>query len=168
MSKFDLFKINMFLRLYAWIKIPLIGFCSPKLMELTDSRLVLKLPLGYRTRNHLKSMYFGALAIGAEMSIVLIAVLKIKDHTDAGGDRIDFVFKDFKIDFLKRPDGHVHFISDYVKAAVAQISEAKDSLDRINKTMTGYAVVPSIDPNERVAEYTLTLSVKRRPSKKQK
>lgn len=165
MSKFDLFKINMFLRLYAWVKIPLIGFCSPKLVELTDTRLALKIPLGYRTRNHLKSMYFGALAIGAEMSIVLIAVLKIKEHTDAGGDRIDFVFKDFKIDFIKRPDGDVHFISDDIKTVVAQIAEAKDSLDRINKTMKGYAVVPSINPNERVAEFELTLSVKRRPKK---
>jgi hypothetical protein len=165
MSKFDLFKINLFLRLYVWIKIPLIGFCSPKLVALTDSRLALKIPLGYRTRNHLKSMYFGALAIGAEMSIVLIAVLKIKEHTDRGGDRIDFVFKDFKIDFLKRPDGDVHFISDDIKTVVEQIAESATSLERINKTMTGYAVVPSIDPNERVAEYVLTLSVKRRPKK---
>ncbi len=165
MSKFEFFKINVFLRVYTWIKIPLIGFCSPKLMELTDRRLVLKIPLGYRTRNHLKSMYFGALAIGAEMSIVLIAILKIKEHTDAGGDRIDFVFKDFKIDFLKRPDGDVHFISDDIQTVVAQVGEAKNSLERINKTMKGYAVVPSIDPNERVAEFELTLSLKRRPKK---
>ncbi len=165
MSKFEFFKINVFLRVYTWIKIPLIGFCSPKLMELTDRRLVLKIPLGYRTRNHLKSMYFGALAIGAEMSIVLIAILKIKEHTDAGGDRIDFVFKDFKIDFLKRPDGDVHFISDDIQTVVAQVGEAKNSLERINKTMKGYAVVPSIDPNERVAEFELTLSLKRRPQK---
>jgi hypothetical protein len=165
MSKFEFFKINVFLRVYTWIKIPLIGFCSPKLMELTDRRLVLKIPLGYRTRNHLKSMYFGALAIGAEMSIVLIAILKIKEHTDAGGDRIDFVFKDFKIDFLKRPDGDVHFISDDIQTVVAQVGEAKNSLERINKTMKGYAVVPSIDPNERVAEFELTLSLKRRPRK---
>lgn len=165
MSKFDLFKINLFLRIYAWIKIPLIGFCSPKLMELTEDRLVLKIPLGYRTRNHLKSMYFGALAIGAEMAIVLIAVLKIKEHTDAGGDQIDFVFKDFKIDFLKRPDGDVHFVSDDIKTVVDQIAEAKTSVERINKTMKGYAVVPSVDPNERVAEFELTLSVKRRPRK---
>lgn len=165
MSKFDLFKINVFLRIYAWIKIPLIGFCSPKVMEIGDSRLVLKIPLGYKTRNHLKSMYFGALAIGAEMSIVIIAVLKIKEHTDAGGDRIDFVFKDFKIDFLKRPDGDVHFISEDIKTVVNQIGEAKNSLERINKTMKGYAVVPAIDPHERVAEYELTLSVKRRPKK---
>ena len=165
MTKFEFFKINVFLRVYTWIKIPLIGFCSPKLMELTDRRLVLKIPLGYRTRNHLKSMYFGALAIGAEMSIVLIAILKIKEHTDAGGDRIDFVFKDFKIDFLKRPDGDVHFISDDIQTVVAQVGEAKNSLERINKTMKGYAVVPSIDPNERVAEFELTLSLKRRPQK---
>ena len=166
MSKFEMFKINLFLRLYAWIKIPLIGFCSPSLVELTDTRLALKIPLGYRTRNHLKSMYFGALAIGAEMSIVLIAVLKIKEHTDGGGDRIDFVFKDFKINFLKRPDGDVHFISDEIKTVVDQISEAKNSTERINRTMKGYAVVPSINPLERVAEFELTLSVKRKVSQK--
>lgn len=165
MSKFEKFKNNLFLTLYAWAKIPLIGFCSPRLIESEGERTVLKIPLGYRTRNHLNAMYFGALAIGAELCIAMLAVKKIKEHTDSGGDRIDFVFKDFSAEFLKRADGDVYFICEEAKTVVAQINEAKTSTERINKTMKAYAIVPSVSETEKVATFTLTLSVKRRIKK---
>ena len=66
---------------------------------------------------------------------------------------------------MKRPDGDVHFISDEIKTVVDQINESKDSLERIHKTMKGYALVPSVSVTEKVAEFELTLSVKRRPKK---
>lgn len=165
MSNFEKFKFNIFLTLFAWFKIPLIGFCRPCLIERTDQKVVLKVPLGYKTRNHLKSMYFGALAIGSELCIAMLAVQKIKEHMNAGGDRIDFLFKDYKAQFLKRAEGDVHFICEEVPTVIAQIEEAKKSEERINRTMKAYAVVPSIDPYDRVAEFELTLSVKRRVRK---
>lgn len=151
--------------LYAWTKIPLIGFCSPRLIEADGARTVLKIPLGYRTRNHLHAMYFGALAIGSELCIAMLAVKKIKEHTDAGGDRIDFLFKDYKAEFLKRAEGDVHFICDEAQVVVDQIEAAKKTEDRINRTMKAYAIVPSVSMTERVAEFELTLSVKRRVKK---
>jgi hypothetical protein len=165
MSKIQNFKENLFLNLFAWFKIPLIGFCSPKIIEATANRTVLKIPLGYRTRNHLNSMYFGALTIGAELCVASLAVKKIKEHTDSGGDRIDFVFKDFKADFLKRADGDVHFICDEVQMVVDQINSAKTSTERINRTMSAYAIVPSLSETEKVATFLVTLSVKRKVKK---
>lgn len=152
--------------LFAWFKIPLIGFCSPRIVDRDDKKVVLKVSLGYKTRNHLKAMYFGALAIGSELCIAMLAVQKIKEHMDAGGDRIDFLFKDYKANFLKRAEGDVHFVCEEVQTVMAQIEEAKTSEERINRTMKAYAVVPSIDPQDRVAEFELTLSVKRRAKKK--
>lgn len=151
--------------LYAWTKIPLIGFCGPRLIEADGSRTVLKIPLGYKTKNHLNAMYFGALAIGSELCIAMLAVKKIKEHTDAGGDRIDFLFKDYKAEFLKRAEGDVHFICEEAQVVVDQINAAKTTDERLNRTMKAYAIVPSISATERVAEFELTLSVKRRAKK---
>ncbi len=158
MNKMKMFKDNLFLSLYAWTKIPLIGFCSPKVIEASDQRTILKVNLGFRTKNHLGAMYFGALAIGSELCIAMLAVKKIKES----GERIDFLFKDYKADFLKRAEGDVHFICDEAQVVVDQINEAKNSSERINRTMTAYAIVPSVSVTEKVATFALTLSVKRR------
>ena len=157
-SGFQKWKNNLFLTLYAWTKIPLIGFTGPRVLESSHARTVLMVPLNYRTKNHLGAMYFGALAIGAELSIAMLAVKKIQES----GLRIDFLFKDFKAEFLKRAEGNVHFICDQAQTVVDQINEAKTSEDRINRTMKAYAIVPSKSETEHVAEFELTLSVKRR------
>lgn len=155
------FRDNLFLSLYAWTKIPLIGFCSPRVIEANEKRTVLKIALGYRTKNHLGAMYFGALAIGSELCIAMLAVKKIQES----GERIDFLFKDYKADFLKRAEGDVHFICEEAQTVVEQIAEAKNSTERINRTMKAYAIVPSVSPTEKVATFELTLSVKRRVKK---
>jgi hypothetical protein len=161
MSKLQNLKENLFLSLYAWTKIPLIGFCMPRVIEASSARTVLKIPLGYRTKNHLGAMYFGALAIGSELSIAMLAVKLIQES----GERIDFLFKDYKAEFLRRAEGDVHFICEEAQVVVDQINEAKNSTERINRTMTAYAIVPSVSPTEKVATFELTLSVKRREKK---
>lgn len=155
------FKNNLFLSLYAWTKIPLIGFCSPKVIETTSKRTELKIKLGFRTKNHLGAMYFGALAIGSELSIAMLAVKLIQES----GERIDFLFKDYKAQFLKRAEGDVHFICEEALTVVEQINEAKKSTERINRTMRAYAIVPSQSMTEKVATFELTLSVKKREKK---
>ncbi|MBY0555031.1 DUF4442 domain-containing protein [bacterium] len=161
MSKLQNFKENLFLSLYAWSKIPLIGFCTPRVIEANEQRTVLKVPLGYRTKNHLGAMYFGALAIGSELCIAMLAVKKIQES----GAKIDFLFKDYKAEFLKRAEGDVHFICEQAQVVVDQINEAKNSTERINRTMTAYAIVPSKSMTEKVATFELTLSVKNRQKK---
>ncbi len=152
------FKDTLFLTLYAWFKIPLIGFCAPQVIEASAARTVLKMKLGYRTKNHLGAMYFGALAIGSELCIAMLAVKKIS----ASGQKIDFLFKDYKAQFLKRAEGDVLFICDEAQIVVEQIAEAKNSTERINRTLSAYAIVPAISLTEKVATFELTLSVKRR------
>ncbi|MFN3696368.1 MAG: DUF4442 domain-containing protein [Pseudobdellovibrio sp.] len=161
MSRLQKFKNNLFLSMYAWTKIPLIGFCSPRVLEADGEKTVLKVPLNWRTKNHLGAMYFGALAIGAELCIAMLAVKKIQES----GQRIDFLFKDFKADFLKRAEGDVHFICEQAQTVIEQIESAKHSEERINRTMTAYAIVPSVSMTEKVATFELTLSVKRRVKK---
>lgn len=154
-------KITAFVNLYGLLKIPLVLFVSPRVVESTGTRFVLKVPLSYRTKNHLGSMYFGALGIGAELSIAAAAVLAINESKK----KIDFVFKDFSASYIKRAAGDVHFICDEVADVYSLIEEAKTNPERLERKLKGYAVVPKVDPNDKVMTFELTLSVRNRSLK---
>lgn len=154
-------KITLFVHLYGLLKIPLVLFVSPRIVEATNKRFVVKIPLGYRTKNHLNSMYFGAMGIGAELSVAAAAVVAITESKQ----KIDFVFKDFSAQYVKRADGDVHFICEEVEVVQALIEESKVNANRIERKMKGYAIVPKVSTTEPVMTYELTLSVRNRSLK---
>lgn len=143
----------------SFFKIPLLAFCTPRIIRLDEERSEVLVRLDFRTRNHLNVMYFGALAMGAELSIALQAIESIRQSKQ----KIDFIFKDFKSSFLKRADGHVHFICEDVAKVAGLIEQAAKSSERFEGTFTGYALVQG-NP-EPVMKYELTLSVKNRSRK---
>lgn len=156
-------KYTAFVNLYGWFRIPLIAFVSPRIREFDEKKCILEIPLGYRTKNHLGAMYFGALAIGAELSIAVAAVLAIQES----GERIDFVFKDFDAKFLKRAEGDVHFVSLEVDEVKKMIRDSVGVADRIERKFKGFAYVPGkektpIESAIPVMTYELTLSVRNR------
>lgn len=152
------FKLTTFINLYGLTKIPLVLFVNPRVVEFSEKRFVVKIPLNYRTKNHLNSMYFGALGIGAELSVAAAAVLKIAESKQ----KIDFVFKDFSGHYLKRAAGDVHFICEEVEVVQDLIEESKNNPERLERKMKGYAVVPSVSTTDPVMTYELTLSVRNR------
>lgn len=89
------FKANLALRLFAWRYIPVIGFCAPVIEEMNAKALRIRIPLGWRTRNHLGSMYFGALATGAD----LVGGLLVMEKGRARRKKVHFAFKDVQGSF---------------------------------------------------------------------
>lgn len=154
-------KMTAFLRMYTFTKIPLIWWIRPSVVEVSQDRSILKVPLSRKTRNHLHSMYFGAMAIGAEVCVALKAVTTIV----ASKKPVDFVFKDFKAEFLKRAEGDVHFIFEGARAVEELTQLAIQTGERQSKTFQGYAIVPEKDPNEKVMNFEVTLSLKLRQKK---
>jgi hypothetical protein len=150
-------KTTAFLNGISLIKLPLLAFISPKVVALTDKQSIVKVNLGWRTKNHLGVMYFGSLAMGAELSIALKALTEIQKSQK----KIDFLFKDFSCEFLKRADGDVHFICDEAEKVSQLIQEAAATNERTERKFTGHALVPSKSA-EPVMKYTLTLTVKNR------
>ncbi|MES2965624.1 MAG: DUF4442 domain-containing protein [Bdellovibrionota bacterium] len=138
-------------------KLPLLAFISPRVVKCTGPQSIVQVGLGFRTRNHLGVMYFGALAMGAELSIALKAVQEIQ----RSGQRIDFLFKNFKCEFHKRADGDVQFICDEAEAVAELIQTAATSPDRMERTFKGRAIVPS-KSQDSIMDYELTLTVKNR------
>lgn len=149
-------KITALINLFSIVKLPLLAFITPEFVEFSESKTVVRVRLGYRTRNHLKVMYFGALAMGAELSVAAAAV----DAIQKSGKRIDFLFKDFESQFLKRSDGNVLFICAEADKVRELISRAADSAERLEQKFSGYAIVEGKD--EPVMTYSLTLTVKNR------
>lgn len=152
----DRLKQTAMVNAYCLLKIPLLAFITPEFYDMTDEKSVIKVRLGYRTRNHLNSMYFGALSMGAELSVVAPSLRAI----EKSGKRIDFIFKDFEAQFLKRADGHILFTCSQAKEIVQLIEEAAQSSERLERKFDGVATVEG--KNEPVMTYRLTLSVRRR------
>ncbi|NOF59269.1 DUF4442 domain-containing protein, partial [Vibrio cholerae] len=61
-------KANLCLNLFGFFKVPLIWACRPKILSLNDQAVEVRIPLKRRNKNHLNSMYFGVLAVGADVA----------------------------------------------------------------------------------------------------
>ncbi len=153
---FDALKETLLLRSWSLLSVPMIFWTKPSILEISSEHIALKIPLMRRTRNHLKTMYFGTLAVGADCAGGYLAMKLIRNK----GYKISLVFKDMQANFLKRAEGDVHFIC-YDGAAITQaVEQAQQSKERVNLPVRIIATVPSKLGNEPVADFTLTLSLK--------
>ena len=79
------------MRAFGIMKVPLIWWCRPKVVSHTDDGIEVKIPLRFRTKNHLGSMYFGVLAVGADVTGGFLAM----DPIIKSGRKVALIFKDF-------------------------------------------------------------------------
>ena len=142
---------------FGLMRIPLIFFCRPKVVSISDTKLEVKIKLNRRTKNHLNSMYFGVLSVGADVTGGFLAMKLIRNNQS----RISLIFKDFHADFLKRAEGDVHFICEDGLAIKNLVEVVEQTGERQNLPLHITATVPSIS-NETVAEFILTLSLKKK------
>ena len=158
-----LFKIKFWetfrLRSFGAMKIPLLFWCLPTVTRLDDQGCAVRIRLTRRTRNHLGSMYFGALCIGADCAGGLIAYREI----EKSGKPVSLIFKDFRAEFLKRAEGHVEFSCDQGEEIRTLVQEVLSSADRREMPVRILARVPGgAQPDEVIARFELTLSLKNR------
>ncbi len=152
----DIRKAQRMLWLFGIFKIPMIGYVNPKIIEFTKTRMVVKVKLRRRTKNHLNSMYFGVLAVGADLSGAFQAFAVAEEK----GKKISLAFKDFQANFIKRPEGDVYFVSDAGDEIRACVNETIRTKQRVTKGIKVNAYTNYPANPELVAEFTLGLSVK--------
>ena len=143
--------------LFGLMRIPLIFFCRPKVVSISDTRLEVIIKLNRRTKNHLNSMYFGVLSVGADVTGGFLAMNLIRKNKS----RISLIFKDFYADFLKRAEGDVHFICEDGLAIQNLVEVTEQTGERQNLPVHITATVPSIS-DEPVVKFILTLSLKKK------
>ncbi len=149
-------KATLFLRTFGALKVPALNYVRPSVVRLTDRESEIKIPLNRRTKNHLGSMYFGVLAIGADCAGGLLAMKAIRDSKK----KVSLVFKGFKADFLKRPESDTHFLCRDGLSIKRLVKETIRTKKRVNHPITIMATSPKASGNEPVAKFELILSLK--------
>lgn len=149
---------TLYLRYFGLHKVPMLFFVRPKVVEWTDERVVIKIPLKRRTKNHLGSMYFAVLAAGADLAAGFLAVLSIRQR----GEAVSFVFKNVQAEFLKRAEGDVLFTCEEGVMVTDLVEKAIETGERVDLPVPVTATVPSKFGTEPVAKFILTLSLKRK------
>ena len=153
----NLTKANLYLKFFGLTKIPLLWFCRPKIINLDSNSVEIQIPLKHRTKNHLGSMYFGALSVGADITGGFLAMICIRKSKH----KVALIFKDFKADFLKRAEGDVHFRCNQGSNIVNLVEKTIESGERESMIVNIDAYVPSIS-DDIVAKFELTLSLKKK------
>lgn len=158
-----LFKETLGLRLFGIKNIPLLFICQPSVIKKTQTSCEVKIPLNYWTKNHLNCMYFGALAMGADLAGGLMAM----DLIQKSGKKVSLLFKDFHADYLKRAEGDVHFICEDGQTIEKAVQKTLDTGERTNTPLHIVATTPKVSGAEPVARFVLTLSLKAQGGKTQ-
>ena len=68
----------MFIRYFGWSKVPMIFYCRPSVVDISAKSVTVKIPLLRRNKNHVGSMYLGALSVGADITSSMLALDIIK------------------------------------------------------------------------------------------
>lgn len=149
-------KYNLYLWYFSLTQVRLIHYCRPKIHDITEDGVTLFMPLDRRTRNHVKSMYIGAMVVGVDMVAGFTAMLKIRKSKR----NVILIFKDLNAEFFKRAEGDVHYICKEGKAIEAAVEETLRTGERVNLPVPVIATVPDKFGDEPVAEFSITLSMK--------
>lgn len=154
-----LWRETMKVRAWSFWNVPLLWIVRPSILQIDENRCEVVIPLNWITRRRdIHAMYFGTLAMGADVAGGLIAFNLIAQRKD----RVSFIFKDFKADFLKRAEGDVHFVNEDGPVVQQLLRRTLETGQREEAVVHVTATVPKKLGNEPVAKFELTLSLKRR------
>lgn len=146
-------RMRMLLRLMGWFQIPLLAYVKPRIIEINENHCVVKIRSRRRVKNHLKSMYFGALCVGADVAGGLPVFLLCEQM----GKKPSFAFKSVKANFLKRLETDAYFHCDQVPLIQEKINFAISENERQNFPVM--VLVKDVN-GEVFAEFEMELSVK--------
>ena len=91
------------LRLYQ-LQTPLLLLINPQLTEVTEEKVEIRIPLSFISKNSWKSMFFAAIAAGADLTGGW-AAFDIAEQFPVG-----VLYKNMSIDFLRRVDGDLSLV----------------------------------------------------------
>lgn len=139
--------------LLSRIKIPMLGRLKPQLISVDDETAMVKIKLRRRSKNHLNSMYFAALAAGSDVAGGIHAFYFAEKYSK----KISFAFKSMKGQFLKRAETDVVFKCSEGKTIEVLVQQSIETKERYNHPVE---VTAYNTQNEIVAVFEMELSIK--------
>ena len=146
-------KMKWLMFLLGRFKIPLIGYNNPRLLHIDEQSVRVKIKLRRRTKNHLNSMYFGALAVGADIA----GGIQVFYFSKKLGQDISFAFKGMNAEFLKRAESDIVFESNQGGLIKEAIEKSEKEKVRVNQSIL---VEAKNDQQEVVARFEMVVSVR--------
>ena len=146
-------KFQYFLKYFGWFKIPMIGFINPSIVLLNDTTVQVKIKLKRRTKNHLNSMYFGSLAVGADLTAGIHAF----HFGNVFKRKVSFAFKSIQADFIKRAESDVTFETNDGQKIEEAVRRSVNEKKRINQEVL---VTAKNKKQETVATFIMTSSIR--------
>lgn len=146
-------KMRWLLRLMGWFKIPMLAYVKPRLITISNDETIVEVRLRRRTKNHLNSMYFGALAVGADVA----AGLPVFYFAEQESLKFSFSFSSMKAEFHKRAESTVRFVCKDMQVIKDIIRSSNETKERKNGEVEVKAYNAS---GEHVATFQMGLSVK--------
>jgi len=91
-------------KLWMWRRLPSVGFWGVKVVDIDDSKCVIKLPFTWSTQNPFNSIYFSALNGAAELSTGLLCQYVLSDLGS-----FSMLVTGFKAEFYKKSTSTILF-----------------------------------------------------------
>ena len=113
------------LRLGMWRRLPSVAFWGMRITELTGERCSVLIPFTWFTKNPFKSIYFGALSGGAELSTGALCEMMI-----IGKGNFSMLVTGFRAEFVKKATTNVTFTCDQgneLSSVLDQMTNAGDT-----------------------------------------
>ncbi len=143
--------------MFSFLKLPLVWWIGPRITELTESSMNVLIQFRRRTRNHVGSMYFGVLCVGAELAAGFLTMSLMKNQKG----KYSLIIKDFQAQFFKRVEADAYFTCIEGNLIADAIKRAIQTNERQNITLNVIATVPAKFGNEAVGKFVVTISIKK-------
>jgi hypothetical protein len=140
-------------RMFLFSKLPSAFFSGVTVMEIEESKAVVSVPFKWFSQNPFKSTYFACLAMAAEMSTGLLAMM----HTYKSEPAISMLVVGLEANYFKKATGLTVFTCEDGLAIRITIEEAINSGD--GKTIKAKSTGRN-QAGELVAEFFITWSFK--------
>lgn len=153
----SLFKHNLKLKLFTFLKIPMVFWMGPKIIEFTDDQFAIKIKCKRFNNNHAGKIFLGALQSGAEICAGIPAMDAIMDTKKP----IYYAVKSMQADFIKPAASTTVFSNKHVKALRRLVEECiHDPGVRKELTVNIEATCPERYGQEVIASFSLVVCVK--------
>lgn len=151
---------TLFLRLSSLIQAPLVAFLGVTVEEMNDQRCLVKIPLRFRSKNPMGSMFLPALTSGADVAGSLAAYHVVRSLGKQGA--VSILFTEMNAKFLKKASAHTYFLCEEVGAVRAAVEKTLATGEGVQIPLKVIAYLKERGPEQPVAQFQMTLSVKRR------
>lgn len=146
-------------RLFAARNLPLALLVGLRIHSLTAEQAVVSVPLTYLTKNPFRSVYFACLAMAAELTTGLLAMMGVYGANPS----VSMLLVKVDGDFIKKAVGRIYFTCSDGPSIVAAIEQAKKTGEGTTVTATSTG---SDKAGDKVAEFRITWAFKVRPARK--